>query len=287
MVSPQNRPLDFLLEQEPFRRANTDVNLVDVSTIFLLGQRCPVGCAMCDLHVGLLEQPTPAGAIPNQIDFAQQRLPTTPWIKLYNGGNFFDPSGIPPTDLPAIADRCRSYDRVVVENHPRFGSHRHREFRDSIPGRLEVAVGLESVQPRFLDRINKRMTRDDFDRYARRLEQWDIDLRVFLIVGAPGLSIAESIRWARLSVRHAMSAGARHISLIPARSGSGWNGQAGALPQITADVLGELFSASLEDLSGPACLSVDLWGFQQPGIEAEARSELGRLESAIRNQVSL
>ena len=81
---------------------------------------------------------------------------------------------------------------------------------------LEVAVGLETMQPRWLGRMGKRMTRDEFDGYARKLHEHRIDLRVFLIVGVPGSSVAESLRWAELSVRHAALA-ARSISLIPAR----------------------------------------------------------------------
>lgn len=173
---------------------------------------------MCDLHHHTLAGQTPIGAIPRQIDFAQKEFGQgNDWIKLYNSGNFFDPRSIPVDDYDAIISRLSDYDRVIIENHPRFGARRLEEFRSKLSANLEVAVGLETVQPRWLTRLAKQMTRDDFDCYARQLRKLSIDLRVFVIVGAPGVSVSESLRWAMLSVRHAALQGARHVSLIPAR----------------------------------------------------------------------
>ena len=239
---------------------------------------------MCDLHVNTLPTPTATGAIATQIRFATQQLPQADWIKLYNSGNFFDPASIPPPDYRSIAALCQSYDRIIVENHPRFGKQRHHEFQQHLSGKLEIAVGLESVQPRLLHRLGKQMTRDDFDRYARFLAESEIELRVFLIVGAPHLSAAESIRWARLSVRHAVSAGARHVSLIPARAGHGWNGLADTLPVLCIDSLADLFASSLDDLRGHACLGVDLWDIDRDKLTAPDLSRLQQLESAILHQ---
>ena len=241
---------------------------------------------MCDLHHNTLSHPTPRGAIVRQIQYAKSASPVTPWIKLYNSGNFFDPVSIPVCDYDAIALECQHHQRVVVENHPRFGRTRHQAFAERLPGRLEIAVGLESVQPRLLRRLGKQMTRDDFDRYARDLFNWKIDLRVFLIVGAPGISISEASRWARLSVRYAASKNARHISLIPARQGNGWNGRAGSLPQIGVSELAEIYAASIDELASPTCLSVDLWEFDQQRLNDKEFASLERLASAIQRQDS-
>lgn len=283
MLDP-DRPYAYLSEREPSKDAVGNRCIAETSTVFLTASRCPIGCAMCDLHRNTISHPTPAGAIPNQIRFAQQKLPAANWIKLYNSGNFFDVASIPPTDYPAIASLCDGYERVIIENHPRFGKHRHRAFRDLIAGKLEIAVGLESVQPRVLRRLAKQMSRDDFDRYAKSLTRQAIDLRVFLIVGTPYASIEESIRWTRLSLRHAIQAGARHVSLIPARTGHGWNGLAGALPQITLDHLADLFAIGLDDANGATCLSVDLWDIAQNLAKESERQLFNRLEAAILHQ---
>ncbi|WP_145386941.1 hypothetical protein [Stieleria neptunia] len=283
MLDPQ-RPYAFLNEREPIRQGCGTKGIVDVATVFLTASRCPIGCSMCDLHRNTLSHPSQPGAIPTQIRYAQQRLERASWIKLYNSGNFFDPSSIPPQDYATIGQLCAGYDRVIIENHPRFGSHRHDRFRQHVTGKLEVAVGLETVQPRMLQRLGKQMSRDDFDRYANALHADGIDLRVFLIVGAPQLSVKESMRWARLSIRHALHAGARHISLIPARAGHGWNGTANSLPRIELEHLVDLYAASLDDVRSEACLSVDLWEIAGEALSEPRRRLLERFESAILEQ---
>ncbi len=260
------------------------MGIADIATVFLTASRCPIGCSMCDLHRNTLPQPSQPGAIPTQIRYAQQRLQRASWIKLYNSGNFFDPSSIPPQDYASIGQLCSDYDRVIIENHPRFGRRLHDRFLQHVAGKLEVAVGLETVQPRMLKRLGKQMSRDDFDRYANSLVSQGIDLRVFLIVGAPQLSVNESMRWARLSIRHALHAGARHISLIPARVGHGWNGTADSLPRVQLEHLADLFAESLDEMRPLACLSVDLWDIASDELSEPRRRLLDRFESAILHQ---
>lgn len=291
MLDP-DRPYAYIAEREPLlgtqlgmqRDVSQKASSVGVSTIFLTASRCGVGCSMCDLHRNTLPTATPLGAIPRQIRFAQQQLPAADWVKLYNSGNFFDRSSIPVADYRSIGELCGHYERVIIENHPKFGRNRHVEFRDLIQGRLEIAVGLESVQPRMLERLGKQMTRDDFDRYAFFLRKSEIDLRVFLIFGAPGLTVSESIRWTRLSVRHAVRAGARHVSLIPARPGHGWNRMSDSLPKISLSDLADLFAFALEDLDGTACLSVDLWEIGNDRLTDTDQQRLKRFEQAILSQ---
>lgn len=237
---------------------------------------------MCDLHENTFDHDTPVGAISGQIRHALEDLNPSRWIKLYNSGNFFDRQSIPPDEYADIASLCSDFERIIVENHPRIGASLHQQFSDRIDARLEVAVGLETVQPRWLDRIGKQMSRDQFDQYAKQLDAMGVDLRVFLIVGMPDNSIVEAMRWARLSVRHAVAAGARHVSLIPSRMGNGWNRMGHRLPTLNQRHMADLFSDSLQDLKGDACLSVDLWGFEAD--DAEAKQELKRFENAILHQ---
>ena len=264
------------------READRGGGIAAVTTIFLTASECPIGCKMCDLWQNTLQRPTPPGAIPRQIDAAlQNRLPEAKlprWIKLYNSGNFFDPHSIPVMDYPAIATRCQPFARVIVENHPRFGAERLKRFRDSIDAPLEIAVGLETVQPRWLARLGKQMSRDEFDRYARWLKKQNLDLRVFLIVGVPGISASEAIRWTRMSARHACRAGARHISLIPARAGHGWNGLADRLPELTVQHLADLQNRVLRDVAGAAVVTVDVWDLpsDQPALSEISRRNLSQ-----------
>jgi hypothetical protein len=100
-------------------------------------------------------------------------------------------------------------------------SRRCLEFRDLLSGRLEVAMGLETVHPRVLDRLNKRMTLDQFRRAAEFLAREEIDLRVFILVRPPWLSEAEGLEWAERSLDFAFECGALVYSLIPTRAGNG------------------------------------------------------------------
>ncbi len=277
-----DRPYAVVRESEPTLAGG----VATVLTIFLTAAECPIGCHMCDLWTNTLPSATPPAAIPRQIDWGLQRTSATDWIKLYNSGNFFDVRSIPETDYDAIAQRCEPFSRVIVENHPSIGRQRVGRFRDRLQGRLEVAVGLETVQPRWLNRLGKRMERDDFDRYARWLLEEGIDLRVFLIVGVPGIDVRESIRWARLSVRHAVACRARHVSLIPARLGHGWNGRGASLPQLGLDELAELQSRAIEDAAGQAVVTVDLWDVEGPmgrTAQASGRSWISYVESITTN----
>ena len=46
-------------------------------------------------------------------------------------------------------------------------------------------MGLETVHPKILERLNKKMTTEQFATAARRLREHDIDLRVFILVKPP------------------------------------------------------------------------------------------------------
>ena len=204
---------------EPERQADGKVQ--DVATIFLANRECPFRCVYCDLWKHTLDEPTPAGAVPRQIDIALERLPTASVVKLYNSGNFFDAAAIPPEDWSAIAERVRRFERVVVENHPRLIDERVLRFRELLGTQLEVAMGLETVHPEVLARMNKRMTLDDFSRAARFLVEHDIAVRAFVLLRPPFLSEDEGIEWALKSIQFAFDCGATCVSVIATRAGNG------------------------------------------------------------------
>ena len=138
-------------------------------TVFLTGSECPFTCVFCDLWRQTLDGPTPAGAIPSQLDRVLAELTALEegaTIKLYNASNFFDRRAVPRSDWPAIAERLTGFERVVVECHPRLVDDSCLEFAALLAGRLEVAMGLETARVEVLARLNKKMTLEDFDRAA-------------------------------------------------------------------------------------------------------------------------
>jgi radical SAM enzyme (TIGR01210 family) len=212
-----DRPYAYIVEPERTAAGRVE----DVATLFLSNPECPFRCLMCDLWQNTTDIKLPAGAIPSQIDYALARLPTAEHIKLYNSGNFFDPRAIVRGDWPAIAERVRGFKTVIVENHPNLVSPRCKEFKESIAGRLEIAMGLETTHPDVLPRLNKRMTLTDFARATEHLLADDIDVRAFILVKPPFLSEGEGIEWAIRSMKFAFSLGVGCCALIPTRAGNG------------------------------------------------------------------
>jgi archaeosine synthase beta-subunit len=223
-------PYAYLVEQEPA----DDGRVVSVATLFLTNRECPFRCLMCDLWKNTLETPVEPGQIPGQIRWGlaqlsdrqsaisdQPRKPIAEHIKLYNSGNFFDPLAIPPEDYGEIARLTAHFERVIVECHPKLVGRRCWEFQHLLAGRLEVAMGLETVHPEILPRLNKRMTLDDFSTAVKALHAEGIAVRAFILVRPPFLTDEEGLEWARRSLDFAFSLGVECCSLIPTRGGNG------------------------------------------------------------------
>jgi archaeosine synthase beta-subunit len=195
--------------------------VADVATLFLTNRECPWRCLMCDLWKNTTMETVPAGAIPSQIRRSLAALPPARRVKLYNSGSFFDRGAIPPADYGEIAGLLKGYERVIVESHPALVQESCRKFRDLLDGDLEVALGLETVHPSVLERLNKRMTVADFGCAAERLRSDGIAMRAFVLLGIPFVSPEESFFWACRSVEEAFQAGATAVSVIPTRTGNG------------------------------------------------------------------
>jgi radical SAM enzyme (TIGR01210 family) len=210
-------PLAFLLEEE----RNASGEIVPVATIFLTNRECPWRCLMCDLWRNTLPGETPRGSIPAQIEYALQRLPAARQIKLYNSGSFFDRKAIPLEDHAAIVGLLSGFERVIVECHPALVGEDCLRFRDQLGSRLEVAMGLETIHPQVLEKLNKRMTAAQFAAAADRLRANDIDLRVFILVQPPFMPASEALTWAARSLDYAFDCGATAATVIPTRAGNG------------------------------------------------------------------
>lgn len=279
-VNPQI-PYAFLHEEEP----DSDGRLVPISTIFLTNRECPWRCLMCDLWRHALPGTVPLGAIPHQIDHALQRLPPARHLKLYNNGSFFDPRAIPVADHPAIAERLRDFECVIVECHPSLIQPRCLEFRDRLTGQLEVAMGLETAHPEVLAKLNKRMTLDDFARAAAHLRWEEIALRVFVLVKPPFLDEGEALTWAKKSIDFAFDCGAAVVSLIPVRIGNGALEQLAEQGQFAPPELATLEAAAAYGISQQrGRVFADLWDAERfsrcPACFAARRDRLQQMNLA-------
>lgn len=270
-------PYAFLSEVEP----DSSGHPARTWTVFLTNHECPWRCVMCDLWKNTLDYSLEPGAIPLQLDHALARLGTEVadrprHLKLYNSGSFFDPRAIPPEDYPELARRSRSFERLIVECHPSLVGNRLVPFLEmlrspesagasSVPSTaFEVALGLETVHPEALERLNKGMTVPDFQEACRFLRQHGVAIRVFLLLHPPFVPANEHAQWLERSVQTAVEAGASVISLIPLRVENGaleYLAKEGLAAEPSLDAIELAFEAALGKPGVRVFL--DLWDLER------------------------
>jgi len=248
-------------------------------TVFLAGAECPFTCSFCDLWRWTLDGPTPPGALPTQLRRVLETLerPLPRRLKLYNASNFFDHRAVPPEDLPALAELARPFDGITVESHASMIGPPVLDFARLLPGRLEVAIGLETINPTAARHLNKRMDLKRFERAAAFLLGHGIDLRVFVLVGAPYVAPPESVEWAVRTAEYAAQLGAAVIALIPVRGGNGDLERLASQGHFTPPTLAQLEEVLDRAVGlGPAAVAADLWDIDR--LEACAACRARRVE---------
>ncbi|MGM0507146.1 MAG: radical SAM protein [Bacteroidota bacterium] len=257
-----DRPVHFLHEKE----MGTDGKIQNVNTLFLRNRECSFTCTMCDLWRDTLESDTPEGAIPAQINYALARLPKADRIKLYNSGNFFDQRAIPTTDHPDILKSIQGVQHLIVENHPLLCNHSLFRFASQFDGTFEVAMGLETIHPEILPRLNKKLSPESYRSAVHSLRRAGIHVRTFLLLQLPWeLDPEENREWALRSLQFAFESGSQLVTMIPTRSGNGYMDQLEekglfvepSLNQIEQTIDEALRLANSTD--GHSILQVDLW----------------------------
>ena len=215
-VNP-HRPYAWLVEKE--RTITGEIE--DHAIIFLTNRECPFHCLMCDLWKNTTDDPVAEGNIPEQIEWALNQLPEVKHLKLYNSGSFFDVKAIPERDYKRIASVLSGFKTVIVESHPRLIDKRCLTFRDMLKPDLQIALGLETVNPEVLMKLNKKMTPDDFKSSVSFLTSNGIPSRAFILLRPPYMSEEEGVYWAERSIDFAFGTGVECCTIIPVRAGNG------------------------------------------------------------------
>ena len=247
-------------------------------TVFLAGAECPFTCSFCDLWRWTIDGPTPRGALPKQIAGVLESVepPVPHRLKLYNASNFFDHRAVPVDDVPAIAALAQSFTGVTVESHANTIGDLTLEFGRAIRGRLEVAIGLETIHPEAMRHLNKRLDLARFDKAARFLADNGIDLRVFVLLGVPRVPPGASVEWAVRSAAHAAERGASVVSIIPVRGGNGEMDVLQAQGDFVPPTLAQLETALDQCIDGRASRTVftaDLWDIDRLPACARCRDD--------------
>jgi archaeosine synthase beta-subunit len=245
-------------------------------TVFLTGAECPFTCSFCDLWRWTIDGPTPPGALTTQLESVLQALdgPVPDRLKIYNASNFFDQRAVPSEDLPGIARLAASFAAVTVESHANTIGPNALAFARQIPGHLEVAVGLETIHPVAAAHLNKRLDLERFDRAAHFLAENRVDLRVFVLLGAPYVPVDESVAWTMRAVEYAVERGASVVSIIPVRGGNGEMERIQGLGHFTPPTLSQLeecLDLSLHFTS--TVVTADLWDAERLPACEHCRSE--------------
>lgn len=257
---------------EDERRPNDVVE--KTATIFLAGAECAFTCSFCDLWRYTIDGPTPRGALPAQIEASIASLQSVYRVKLYNASNFFDRRAVPRDDLPRIAELCSPFGGVTVESHAKTVERGAAEFARRLSGRLEVAMGLETIHPSASVLLNKHLDNAQFDRAADYLVANGIDVRVFVLLGAPGIHVQETVEWTVRSVAHAAARGAAIVSIIPVRGGNGEMERLASLGEFTPPTLAQLEQALDGALGHPrTAVTADLWDVERLAPCAACRDE--------------
>lgn len=215
-VDPR-RPYAWLVEKE---RTLTG-SIEETAIIFLTNRECSYHCLMCDLWKNTTDNPVPVGAIPDQIEWALEKIGNVKHLKLYNSGSFFDIRAIPVEDYPKIATLVNHLETVIVESHPKLIGESCLRFRDMLKPDLHVAMGLETVKPDLLMKLNKKMTLPDFTHSVKFLNANGIPARAFILLRPPFLSEEEGIYWSERSLDFAFRVGVECCTIIPVRAGNG------------------------------------------------------------------
>ncbi len=211
------KPYAWLVEKERSLSGKVE----DTAIIFLTNRECAFHCLMCDLWKNTTDATLPAGAIPDQIEWALEKMPGVKHLKLYNSGSFFDTKAIPEEDYLRIAELVSHFETIIVESHPKLIGDRCLKFRDLLKPELQVAMGLETVNTEVLMRLNKKMTLKDFAHAVSFLSANRIMSRAFILLRPPFLTEEEGVYWAGKSVEFAFRIGVECCIVIPVREGNG------------------------------------------------------------------
>ena len=237
----------------------------------ILSLCCALGLTLLAIPGATTRAQSGMSVLPKVATFADAE-----YVKLYNAGSFFDPRAVPECDYEEIARHLTGLRRVIVESHPSLVGARTSRFLEALrrdrgartpAPALEVAMGLETVHGAALERLNKKMTVEEFAVAAGRLQSLGVALRVFLLVSPPFVPLAEQDDWLLRSIDVACEAGATAIALIPTRPGNGALDAVAAegsfQPPTLADLERSLDLALTEAAGKGARILADLWDLER------------------------
>ena len=198
-----------------------DGRVGEVGMIAVNDRHCPYSYAGCDLWREMTEDSPSQGRIPDQIEQALADLPKVDAVKLCNAGNFFDEAFISDAERRRIADLCSAYRWVMIESRPELVDDCAVCFARLLQGRLEIGMGLETVEATIPALLNGPAALADFERAARFMAYHGVALRALVMVKPPFVSEVRALELTIQNIDYAVMLGAKTVALIPTRSSPG------------------------------------------------------------------
>ena len=128
-------------------------------------------------------------------------------------------------------------------------------------------MGLETVHPDVLPRLNKHLDLEDFRDAATRLKRAGIRVRTFILLRPPFLSEADGVLWACRSLDFAQDCGVDVCVVIPTRGGNGVMEDLAARREFEPPNLASLEACLDYGLQrGRGRVFVDLWDAEQEAV---------------------
>lgn len=148
-------------------------------------------------------------------------------------------------------------------------------------------MGLETVHPEAVSRLNKQMTLDEFTGAADQLRSHGIGVRAFVLLSPPFVPASESVQWTLRTLEFAWQQGVEVASVIPVRGGNGELerlGELGLFHPPSLAILEETMCRALATSRG--VLLADLWDAERlPACPACRGERLSALQAMNRTGI--
>ncbi len=183
------------------------------------------GCTMCGHHAGTTrgDMPSPAEYLEQfRSEIAGHDLSGVRVLSLYNSGSMLNPGEVPDGTLDLLFHEVHSYDsirKVVLETRAEFVTTDEVNRLAGLLGPeriLSIALGLETSDDRKRELcLNKGCSLEGIARAVGEVKRAGAEVQLYVLLGLPFLTEAETVDDAVESIRCAHNLGADEIHIEP------------------------------------------------------------------------
>ena len=186
------------------------------------------GCSMCGYYLDAINEDVSTTQLINQFDFAYNNKineinndPKNYICKIYNSGSFLDDNEIPQEVRTYIYKKIAKVEKIkefVIESRLEYiNAEKLEEIREFFGKKyLEIAIGLETTDDYIRNiYINKGVLYNSFIRSINLLKEYNIGVRVYLLLKPPFLNEQGAIDDCSNSIKKLVDLNVNSISINP------------------------------------------------------------------------